>query len=117
MNEFDFKWFTCKLGFWEAGYTPPPNISGSIPPVLPWAIWLLETWDSCHVFLFLQGLIPGKNYSYRVQSGSNISEGFEFTAKRDDEVSHFFKLIKLWNKKINKFNLGTYLLVKQKWTI
>lgn len=36
---------------------------------------------------FLQGLIPGKNYSYRVQSGSNISEGYEFTAKRDDEVS------------------------------
>ena len=36
---------------------------------------------------FLQGLIPGKNYSYRVQSGSNFSEGYEFTAKRDDEVS------------------------------
>ena len=37
--------------------------------------------------IVLQGLIPGKNYSYRVQSGSNISEGYEFTAKRDDEVS------------------------------
>ena len=37
--------------------------------------------------IFWQGLIPGKNYSYRVQSGSNISEGYEFTAKRDDEVS------------------------------
>ena len=37
--------------------------------------------------IFLQGLIPGKNYSYRVQSGSNFSEGYEFTAKRDDEVS------------------------------
>lgn len=33
----------------------------------------------------LRGLIPGMNYSYRVQSGSNISDGFEFTAKRDDE--------------------------------
>ncbi|XP_073233636.1 acid phosphatase type 7-like [Porites lutea] len=33
----------------------------------------------------VQGLIPGKNFSYRVQSGSNISEGYEFTAKRDDE--------------------------------
>lgn len=39
--------------------------------------------------LFFQGLIPGKNYSYRVQSGSNTSEGFEFTAKRDDEVSRY----------------------------
>ncbi|KAJ7383150.1 hypothetical protein OS493_030302 [Desmophyllum pertusum] len=37
----------------------------------------------------LQGLIPRKNYSYRVQSGNNISEGFEFTAKRDDEVSYY----------------------------
>lgn len=41
------------------------------------------------MFFFFQGLIPGKNYSYRVQSGNNISEGFEFTAKRDDEVSYY----------------------------
>lgn len=39
--------------------------------------------------LFFQGLIPGKNYSYRVQSGSNTSEGFEFTVKRDDEVGRY----------------------------
>ena len=37
-------------------------------------------------YSFFQGLIPGMKYSYRVQSGSNISDGFEFTAKRDDEV-------------------------------
>ena len=38
------------------------------------------------IFSLFQGLIPGMKYSYRVQSGSNISDGFEFTAKRDDEV-------------------------------
>ena len=31
-------------------------------------------------------------YSYRVQSGSNISDGFEFTAKRDDEVRCYISL-------------------------
>lgn len=35
--------------------------------------------------VLLEALIPGKNYSYCVQSGNNISEGYEFTAKRDDE--------------------------------
>ncbi|XP_029186649.2 acid phosphatase type 7-like isoform X1 [Acropora millepora] len=35
--------------------------------------------------VLLEDLIPGRNYSYRVQSGSNFSEGYEFTAKRDDE--------------------------------
>ena len=39
------------------------------------------------IYSFFQGLIPGMKYSYHVQSGSNISDGFEFTAKRDDEVT------------------------------
>ena len=44
------------------------------------------------IFSLFQGLIPGMKYSYRVQSGSNISDGFEFTAKRDDEVRCYISL-------------------------
>ena len=44
------------------------------------------------IYSFFQGLIPGMKYSYRVQSGSNISDGFEFTAKRDDEVRCYISL-------------------------
>ncbi|XP_067052534.1 acid phosphatase type 7-like isoform X3 [Acropora muricata] len=40
--------------------------------------------------VLLEDLIPGRNYSYRVQSGSNFSEGYEFTAKRDDEYGDAF---------------------------
>ncbi|XP_068706650.1 acid phosphatase type 7-like isoform X2 [Montipora foliosa] len=40
--------------------------------------------------VLLEALIPGKNYSYCVQSGNNISEGYEFTAKRDDENGDAF---------------------------
>ena len=44
------------------------------------------------IYSFFQGLIPGMKYSYRVQNGSNISDGFEFTAKRDDEVRCYISL-------------------------
>ena len=44
------------------------------------------------IYSFFQGLIPGMKYSYHVQSGSNISDVFEFTAKRDDEVRCYISL-------------------------
>ena len=60
-------------------------------------VFIFVVYFQGHIFipslLILKGLIPGKNYSYRVQSGNNVSEGFEFTARRDDEVSYFKELL------------------------
>ena len=43
---------------------------------------------TCNDLCFMQDLAPGVTYWYRVQSGSNTSDLFRFTAMQEGQVGH-----------------------------